>query len=123
MKQIGTKAAIHYRFEGVPPGGSAVLRFRLSEDPAIAAPLADVDSLIALRRAEADAYYDAIHPRQANEDERRIQRQALAGLLWTKQSYIFNVQEWLDGDNPEFPRQRHGARFATSTGGTSIRCG
>jgi hypothetical protein len=100
---IGTKVAFHYRFQDVPPSGSAVLRFRLSEDPAIVAPLADVDSLIALRRAEADAYYDAIHPPRANADERRIQRQALAGLLWTKQSYIFNVQEWLDGDNPGSP--------------------
>ncbi len=102
-EQTGTKAAIHYRFQGVPPGGSAVLRFRLSEDPAIVAPLADVDSVIALRRAEADAYYETIHPPQASEDERRIQRQALAGLLWTKQSYIFNVHQWLDGDDPGSP--------------------
>jgi hypothetical protein len=101
--QIGTKAAIHYRFQGVPPGASAVLRFRLSEDAALAAPLAEVDSLVALRKAEADAYYDTVHPRKANEDERRIQRQALAGLLWTKQSYIFSVQKWLDGDNPAVP--------------------
>ena len=122
-EQIGTKAAIHYRFQRVPPGGSAVLRFRLSEDAAIAAPLAEVDGLIATRRAEADAFYDAIHPPQADEDQRRIQRQALAGLLWTKQSYIFNVQKWLDGDNPGSPPPASAARFATSTGGTSIRCG
>ena len=58
---------------------------------------------MAARRAEADEFYSAIHPRGASDDERRIQRQALAGVLWTKQSYLFDVNVWLDGDDPNHP--------------------
>jgi len=101
--QSGTKAAIHYHFAAVPAGGSVTLRFRLSDQAGQVAPLAAVDAVIDQRRAEADEFYAAIHPSGAGEDQRRIQRQALAGLLWTKQSYIFDVRQWLDGDNPQLP--------------------
>jgi hypothetical protein len=100
---VGTKAAIHYRFPAIPPGKSAVLRFRLTEPPDLVEPLAEVDSIVALRRREADDYYAAIHPPNASEDERNIQRQAFAGLLWSKQSYLFDVNLWLDGDDPRLP--------------------
>jgi mannosylglycerate hydrolase MGH1-like protein len=102
-EQVGTKAALHYPFEAVPPGGSVVLRLRLSDNGKMPAPLEELDDLVARRRAEADEFYAALHPPHATEDERRIQRQALAGLLWTKQSYIFDVNLWLDGDNPHGP--------------------
>jgi hypothetical protein len=98
---FGTKAAIHYVF-GVPPGGSAVVRLRLCEADE-GALLDEVDAVIAARKGEADAFYASIHPSGATEDEKRVQRQALAGLLWTKQSYIFDVARWLDGDNPTHP--------------------
>jgi hypothetical protein len=101
-QQVGTKAAVHYRFN-IPAGGSAVLRLRLSDRSGLKAPLAEVDSLIAQRKQEADQFYAELHPPHATEDERRIQRQALAGLLWTKQSYIFDVAQWLDGDFTESP--------------------
>jgi hypothetical protein len=101
--RVGTKAALHYRFDAVPPGGSVVLRYRLSDDGELPAPLDDVDALVARRRAEADEFYASIHPAKATEDERRIQRQALAGLLWTKQSYLYDVNLWLDGDAPHVP--------------------
>ena len=55
------------------------------------------------RRAEADEFYEAIHPPKATEDERLVQRQALAGLLWTKQIYLFDMTRWLEGDNTNFP--------------------
>jgi hypothetical protein len=100
---IGTKAAIHFRFDAVPPRGSVVLRLRLSEDGSLRKPLDDVDAIVAQRRSEADAFYAGIHPPKATPEERRIQRQAFAGLLWTKQSYIFDVQKWLAGDNPAWP--------------------
>jgi hypothetical protein len=100
--QVGTKAAIHYHFPAVPPGGSAVLRLRLTEERP-ENPLAAVDETVSLRRAEADEFYDSLHPPGTSEDERRIQRQALAGLLWTKQSYIFDVRAWLKGDDPAHP--------------------
>lgn len=99
----GTKAAIHYEYQAVPPGGSVVLRLRLSDRSDLDSPLEIVDSTIDLRRAEADEFYATIHPADANADERNIQRQAYAGLLWNKQTYLFDVQIWLEGDNPAAP--------------------
>jgi hypothetical protein len=99
----GTKAALHYPFEAVPPGGSVVLRLRFTDDRTLAKPLDDVDAVVATRRAEADEFYDTIHPPLADEDERRIQRQALGSLLWSKMSYLFDVDVWLNGDNPADP--------------------
>jgi hypothetical protein len=84
----GTKAALHYRLE-VAAGGAATLRLRLSPRP-LDRPLDDVDRIIATRQAEADAFYAAISPPQASADERFVQRRALAGLLWTKQTYLFD---------------------------------
>src|SRR6185436_4986351 len=99
--ETGTKACLHYA-RRVTAGGSTVVRLRLSPDPH-AEPLAGVDAVVAQRRSEADEFYAAIHPRNASEDERRIQRQAFAGMLWSKQNYIFDVQVWLEGDNPRLP--------------------
>ncbi len=101
--QVGTKAALHYVFPGVPAGGSVVLRLRLCDDRKLRLPLKDVDSVVAKRRAEADEFYASIHKASATADEKLVQRQALAGLLWTKQSYIFDVQKWLVGDRPDCP--------------------
>jgi hypothetical protein len=102
-ERVGTKAALHYVFDAVPPGGSVVVRLRLTDREPPGDALADVDAVVARRKAEADEFYDAIHPRNAGADERLIQRQALAGLLWTKQNYIFDVQRWLEGDDPADP--------------------
>ncbi len=100
---IGTKAAIHYETASVAPGESVVLRFRLSDQEHLDAPLDQVDSIVAQRKAEADEFYNAIYPPLATTDEHLVQRQALAGLLWTKQSYLFDVNVWLNGDNPDLP--------------------
>jgi hypothetical protein len=100
-KRIGTKACFDYRHM-VPAGGSVVVRLRLTPER-LEAPLADVDRIIAQRLAEADEFYDFIQPEKASEDERRIQRQAFAGLLWTKQIYLYDVHKWLDGDDPKLP--------------------
>jgi hypothetical protein len=98
----GTKAAIAYAFPAVPSGGSVVVELRLV-DEGTRDPLGDVARVIAERRAEADAFYASIAPTGASEDQKKIQRAALAGLLWSKQSYIFDVAKWLDGDDPRFP--------------------
>ncbi|MBY0528037.1 MAG: glucosidase [Gemmataceae bacterium] len=102
-EHVGTKAALHYRFDAVPPGESVVLRLRLADSDSLKTPLTDVEKIVAKRRMEADEFYEEIHPKTASEDEKRVQRQALAGLLWTKQSYIFDVNQWLMGDFPESP--------------------
>ncbi|MFN4261626.1 MAG: MGH1-like glycoside hydrolase domain-containing protein [Gemmataceae bacterium] len=101
--QVGTKAALHYRWAEVPSGGAVVLRLRLTDKAELSDPLGAVDALIDQRRREADAFYAAIHPPDASAEERLLQRQAFAGLLWTKQSYLFDVAIWQDGDNPQCP--------------------
>ena len=100
--QEGTKACFHYAARKVPAGGSIVIHLRLT-DTVLEQPLVEVDQIIAERRLEADEFYAAIHPPKASEDERRIQRQAFAGMLWGKQIYFYDVDAWLNGDNPANP--------------------
>ncbi|MBI2801535.1 MAG: glucosidase [Gammaproteobacteria bacterium] len=97
----GTKSCLHYVRE-VAAGASTVVCLRLTSEK-LRAPLAEVDKIVALRKREADEFYASIHPAGASEDERRIQRQAFAGMLWSKQNYIFDVDRWLKGDNPTAP--------------------
>jgi hypothetical protein len=108
----GTKAAIHYHFGAIAAGASKVVRLCLSNRGPNRPPLSEVDAIIQKRKAEADAFFAAIHPGGASADERAIQRQALAGLLWSKQNYIFDVNRWLDGDNPHasMPAARRNVR-------------
>jgi hypothetical protein len=94
----GTKACFHYVFS-VPPERSVVLRLRLTHQ-AMKDPLADVDAVVAERRREADLFYEEVHPAQASLLEKQIQRQALAGVLWNKQIYLFDVEKWLS-EGPE----------------------
>src|SRR5262249_33424078 len=90
----GTKAAAHYVLD-VPARGTAVVRLRLA-DMLPAAPFgADYDATVAARRAEADAFFARIAPATLTEDERRVHRQAIAGMLWSKQYYLFDVDTWL----------------------------
>jgi hypothetical protein len=98
---VGTKACLHYN-ASVPGRGSSVWHFRLTPH-AIEAPLAQAEEIVQTRRAEADEFYAAIHPAHASDDEKLVQRQALAGMLWTKQIYLFDVNKWFDGDNPAAP--------------------
>jgi hypothetical protein len=102
----GTKACAWVRHE-VEPGQSAVMRMRLRparERETQSAELdAELDAIVDLRRKEADVFYDAIHPAGASAEERKVQRQAFAGMLWTRQSYLFDVDVWLDGDDPAHP--------------------
>ena len=99
--RVGTKACLHY-VRQVPAGGSIVLRLRLTPDQ-MKNPLKDVGAVVGKRKAEADEFYETIHPPKATEDERRVQRQAFAGMLWSKQIYLFDVQRWMEGDNPNWP--------------------
>jgi len=97
----GTKACLHYRFM-VPPGEMAEVHLRLTQEPR-STPFADINDVISQRKREADIFYATIHPPRANEEEKRVQRQALASLLWSKQFYLFDVAKWLDGDFPNMP--------------------
>lgn len=99
----GTKACVHYHFPSVKAGESVVVRMLFSPRIPTGNPLGLVDSTIARKREEADQFYEQIHPPLATPDEKFLQRRALAGALWTKFCYIFDVGEWQDGDNPKWP--------------------
>jgi hypothetical protein len=96
----GTKAAAIYK-RRVPPGASATIRVRLSLGRPKATPFADFDRIFDLRKAEADIFYAELQSKVCDEDLRRIQRQAFAGILWSKQYFHYDVTEWLDGDPAE----------------------
>ena len=91
--RTGTKAAAHYRLQ-VPAGGSQVVRLRLSAKPP-ADPFGGFDKIFATRLAEANEFFERITPTNLTEDERRVHRQALAGMLWSKQYYYFDLDRWL----------------------------
>jgi hypothetical protein len=92
--KTGTKVAAHYRLE-VPAGQSKVVRLRLSPKPAADA-FQTFDRIFAGRLADADEFYKHITPKSLSEDEQRVHRQALAGMLWSKQYYYFDLDKWLD---------------------------
>ena len=105
----GTKAAAWFRAT-VPAGGAVTVRVRLVGGMH-AQPFADFDRLMAERIAEADAYYAALQHDVPDADRRLVQRQALAGLIWGKQFFYFDVPEWLGGDEAQPPppaERRHG---------------
>ncbi|MEO8505684.1 MAG: glucosidase [Acidobacteriota bacterium] len=97
----GTKMAVGVRRE-VPGGSSTTLRLRLSRQPA-ALPFVDFDETFAQRKREADAFYSALPHVAVDADDRKVQRQAFAGLLWSKQFYAYDVPVWLQGDSAQPP--------------------
>jgi len=92
--KTGTKAAARYILD-VPAGGASVVRLRLSANPKANPFGKNFDVTFAGRLADADEFYDRITPASLSEDERLVHRQALAGMLWTKQFYYFDVDLWL----------------------------
>ena len=98
----GTKAAAVRAFT-IPAGGSAQVRLRLTAaDSAPADAFADFDAVFAQRVTEADAFYADLQRDIADDDARRVHRQALAGMIWSKQVYQYDVRRWLIGD-PDQP--------------------
>jgi hypothetical protein len=92
--QRGTKVAAH-RVLAVEPGGEEQMYLRLRSGASLDAPACDPDPLIARRRQEADEFYASITPSRLEPDAALVMRQALAGMLWTKQYYGYDVDEWL----------------------------
>ena len=108
----GTKVAAHFQTT-IAAGESFAVRVRFS-NIAHDTPFSDFDAVFEQRTREADQFYAAIQPAGLTEDERRIHRQALAGVLWTKQFYHYSVELWLEGDpsQPPPPKARHHGRNA-----------
>ena len=101
--RTGTKSGVWLRRD-VPAGGTVVIKLRLvhakSEPRAMFGQ--GFDSAFAKRVAEADEFYGSVIPGNATDEERRIARQAYAGLLWSKQFFYYSVHDWLEGD-PAMP--------------------
>jgi hypothetical protein len=94
-EQRGTKAAAHYLLT-VPAGGERAITLRLTTGGAAGIP---PESLFEQRLAEADSYYDLITPDTLTPDQALVMRQALAGMLWSKQYYYFDLDQWLEEHN------------------------
>src|SRR5262249_18602843 len=92
-QQKGTKAAAHYPLT-VPGGASRTIRLRLQDTPP-ATPFGAFDSTLQARRREADEFYASVIPSALSPDAASVMRQALAGMLWSKQFYYYDVDEWL----------------------------
>jgi Glycosyl hydrolase family 63 C-terminal domain len=94
-EQRGTKAAAHYRL-AVAAGGSATVRLRLgTQAPAL--PFGkDFDETLAARLRETDAFYESVTPKSASADAASVMRQAIAGMLWSKQYYYWDGNAWLE---------------------------
>ncbi len=108
---FGTRMAADYRVL-IPAGASETVQLRLSTEHHIA-PFADSADVLALRQAEADQYYALMPGAHAlSDDERAVRRQAYAGLLWSKQVYIWDQPQWMLGDpaGPPPPSERQRGR-------------
>jgi hypothetical protein len=108
-ERSGTKAAAQYRLN-VGPGQTATIRLRLSDVvPAVAGnPFENFDETMRSRQSEADEFYLGITPERTSQDEALVMRQALAGMLWSKQYFGFELDKWLQehGADPLRPNAR-----------------
>ncbi len=99
----GSKASLRYQYN-IPPGGTETIYLRLTNsDVPTTGDLAKTCKAVFDKRIdEADEFYAGVIPANLSEDGRRIMRQSLAGLMWSKQYYHYEVRQWLEGD-PAFP--------------------
>jgi hypothetical protein len=108
-QKIGTKACFHYH-RMLQANETWVIRLQLT--PSATPKFADFDAMIMQRQREADEFYAQLQTHISDADMRRVQRQALAGMLWSKQLYYYDIEQWLHGDpqSPPPPRERLNGR-------------
>jgi hypothetical protein len=108
-KKTGTKAAVNYDLI-IPPKQSVTLRLRLAKDAMT--NFDGFDAIFDARIAEADHFYNDLQHGNSNDDRRMVQRQAFAGMLWSKQFYYYDVRHWINGDpaEPKPPAERLNGR-------------
>jgi hypothetical protein len=108
----GTKMSAHYLLE-IPAGEAKTVRLQLSDSGKLKSPFgAEFDRTFRNRKREADEFYMDINPYTTSEDLRAVQRQAFAGLLWSKQFYYYVIEDWINGDpeQPSPPTERKSGR-------------
>jgi hypothetical protein len=114
-KLQGTKAAAHYEMT-LQPGETRIIKLRLTDlelRPDNGDPCGEeFDKIFAERHGEADEFYSTVIPETLSDDEKNVMRQALGGLMWSKQFYHFDVRSWLQGDpaQPKPPAERFSGR-------------
>ncbi|MEM9542063.1 MAG: glucosidase [Cyanobacteria bacterium P01_E01_bin.42] len=110
--KTGTKVSPHYILE-IGGGETKVVNLRLNNNTSLSQPFGtEFEQIFVTRQQEADEFYHEIAPEKLDGDRRNIQRQAFAGMMWTKQFYNYNVRDWLNGDpdTPTPPEARKGGR-------------
>jgi hypothetical protein len=98
----GTKVSADYQVT-VGAGESKVVRLRLTDKPPQGDPFTQIfDKAISARISEADEFFASVIPAALSEDSKRVMRQAVAGMLWSKQLFYYDVDKWLEehGDDP-----------------------
>ncbi|MGF1575522.1 MAG: glucosidase, partial [Cyanophyceae cyanobacterium] len=109
-ERVGTKAAVHYQ-RRLEPGETWIIHLRLSDDQHYPDPFgSDFDHVFLDRQQEADQFYQAVASQYCSGEKCNVQRQAFAGLLWTKQYYHFVIEDWIKGDPAQPQPQRENAR-------------
>jgi hypothetical protein len=107
--RTGTKAGFHYPLD-VPAQGSVVVRLRLAKGANVQ-PFADFDAVVHERLREANEFFKDLEHGLTDDDAKRVHRQALAGMIWSKQFYQYDIRRWLQGDPtqpPPPPERAHG---------------
>lgn len=104
--RTGTKAAANYKIT-IPSGGSRSIRLRLTRS-LFENAFTDFDKIFESRIEETNEFYAELQSKIKSEDEKNVQRQAIAGMLWSKQYYYFDIPQWLKGDpvQPMPPKER-----------------
>ncbi len=108
VKASGTKGGLYHKYL-LAAGESKKVYFRFTNKEE-KDPLDDAPSILATRKKEADQFFESLHPKTASVEEKAVQRQAFAGMLWSKQIYLYNVAQWVKGDGQELPEGREKIR-------------
>ena len=106
----GTKAAANYDVV-ISANSSTIIKLRLNNSNT-STPFTDFDSIFETRQKEADEFYSDVQKDMVSDDEKLVQRQAFAGMIWSKQFYYYDVAKWLKGDplEPKPPTERSSGR-------------
>ena len=104
----GTKSAAIYH-QIIEPGQRKSIYLRLSNKKE-SAPFQDIEPIFIQRKNEADAFYERVQKHDLNAEEKMVQRQAFAGMLWSKQLYYYDIEQWVDGDPAFAPVSRKAPR-------------